>query len=97
MVVETDPDQWTAQLQLEGREPSGKWKLLSAKPEASDAPPALNPRLDAARELRRRGAGDVLSFENETATLDLREHADLYGVREVARNQDARLYELPME
>ena len=95
VLVETAPGQWTAQLKLEGRDPSGAWKLLTPAPETADAPPSPTLRSDTARELRRRGIGYLLSFENEPDTLDLRRHPELYGIREVARNQDARLYQLP--
>jgi len=95
VVVEADPGQWTAQLKLEGRDPSGAWKLLTPAPITSDAVPSPTLRSDTARELRRRDIGYLLSFENEPRTLDLRRHPELYGIREVARNRDARLYQLP--
>jgi hypothetical protein len=95
VLVETAPGQGTAQVKLEGRDPSGAWKLLTRAPETFDAPPSPTLRSDTARELRRRGIGYLLCFQNEAVTLDLRSHPDLYGIREVAHNQDARLYQLP--
>jgi hypothetical protein len=95
VVVETSPGQWTARLQLEGRDPGGVWKLLAPAPQASDGPIPPDLRLRTAQELRRRGIGYLLSFENESDTADLRSHPQLYGLREVARNADARLYQLP--
>jgi len=95
VLVETDPDQWTAQIKLEGREPTGRWKLLTPAPVTFDAQPSPTLRSDTARELRRRGFGYLLAFEDEPDTLDLRSHPELWGIREVARNQAARLYQLP--
>ena len=58
-------------------------------------PEEVDPRKEAARELRRGGIGYVLSFDKEADTLDLRRNAELYGAREIAHNRDAKLYELP--
>jgi hypothetical protein len=95
VLVETAPGQSTGHFKLEGRDPSGAWKLLTAAPEISGSPLSPTLRGDSARELRRRGIGYLLSFENEPDTLDLRQHPELYGIREVAHNQDAKLYQLP--
>jgi len=93
VAMDTPPGQSSGRFQLEGRDPSGVWKLLSSAPQASGILLSPDLRRAAALELRRRGIGYLLSFENEADTLDLRRHADLYGIREVAHNQDARLYE----
>jgi hypothetical protein len=95
VAMETAPGQSSGRFQLEGRGASGAWKLLNAAPEASGIPLSLSLRRDAAIELRRRGIGYLLSFENEPDTVDLRRHPELYGIREVAHNRDAKLYELP--
>jgi hypothetical protein len=95
VLVETAPGQSSGHYRLEGRDSSGAWKLLTAAPEASGIPLSPSLRMEAARELRRRGIGYLLSFENEPDTLDLRQNAELYGIREIARNRDARLYEIP--
>ena len=94
VTMDTAPGQSSGRFQLEGRDSSGAWKLLSSAPEASGIPLSPGLRKEAALELRRRGIGYLLSFENEPDTLDLRQYADLYGIREVAHNQDAKLYEL---
>jgi hypothetical protein len=95
VAVVTAPGQWTARLKLEGRDPSGAWKLLTDVPEISDTTEPVALRLETAQELRRRGIDYLLSFENESDTADLRNQPERYGVREVARNADARLYRLP--
>jgi hypothetical protein len=95
VAMDTAPGQSSGRFKLEGRDLSGAWKLLSSAPEASGILLSPGLRKEAALELRRRGIGYLLSFENEPDTLDLRRYADLYGIREVAHNQDAKLYELP--
>jgi hypothetical protein len=92
--VQTSLDQRDVQLRLEGRSSSGGWRLLSSQPEAHEEPgPDL--RHAALEQLRIRGIHYLLSFENEGETRDLRLHADLWGIREVAHNKDARLYRIP--
>ena len=92
--IQTSLDQRDVKLRLEGRDRSVGWRLLSDTPEAhQEAGPDM--RRDAAEELKNRGIGYLLSFENEGETRDLRLHPELWGVREVAHNKDARLYRLP--
>lgn len=94
VLLVTAPDQRDVQLKLEGRDPPGAWHMLSAAPETSEVPgPDLRPA--AIQQLKRRGIGYLLSFEDEGETRDLRLHADLWGILEVAHNKDARLYRLP--
>jgi hypothetical protein len=95
VAMDTAPGQSSGRFQLEGRDLSGAWKLLSSAPEAGSILLSPGLRRESALELRRRGIGYLLSFENEPDTLDLRRNAELYAIREVAHNQDARLYELP--
>jgi hypothetical protein len=51
-------------------------------------------RMDATRELLRRGIGYIVAFQDEADTADLREHSDLYAVREVAHEKDASLFQI---
>ena len=97
VAMETAPGQSDGRFQLEGRDSSGSWKLLNAAPEASGILLSPSLRGDAAVELRAQGIGYLLSFENEADTVDLRQHPDLYDIREVAHNRDAKLYELTGE
>ncbi len=92
--IQTSLDQRDVKLTLEGRDQSGAWHTLSATPEAQEEPgPDLRPA--AIAQLKLRGIGYLLSFENEGQTRDLRQHPDLWGIRELAHNKDARLYQLP--
>jgi hypothetical protein len=94
VLIQTSLDQRDVKLKLEGRDPSGAWRTLSDTPEAHEEPgPDL--RHAAIEQLKRRGIGYLLSFEDEGQTRDLRLHADLWGIREVAQNKDARLYQIP--
>jgi hypothetical protein len=92
--IDTSPDQRDVKLKLEGRDASGRWHTLSDAPEV-DEKPGPDLRQAAIEQLRRRGIGYLLSFEGEGETRDLRLHADLWGIREVAHNKDARLYRIP--
>jgi hypothetical protein len=94
VVAVTAHIQWSAKMRVEGRDAAGVWKPLCDTPTASDAPFTASLRMDAARELRRRGIGYLLAFEDEADTLDLRQHPDLYGVREVAHNRGAQLFQI---
>jgi hypothetical protein len=94
VLVETSPDQRDVKLKLEGRDGPGGWRGISDTPEThEETGPDLRPA--AIEQLRRRGIGYLLSFENEGETRDLRLHAELWGIREVAHNKDARLYRIP--
>ena len=94
VAIQTSLDQRGVRLKLEGRDSSGAWRLLSDLPEAHEEPgPDL--RRAAIEQLKIRGIRYLLSFENEGETRDLRLRADLWGIREVAHNKDARLYQIP--
>ncbi len=71
----------------------GDWKTLAAEPEMSNAD-APELRRAAVLELKRRGIGYVLLFDADIAAADFRANAALWGVREVAQSNGARLYEL---
>lgn len=94
-VIETAPNQWGLKLKLEGREPGGQWKLLAPAPQLGDAPRPLGLRRAVAEELKRRGIDYVLAFDGDLGSDDLRENADIYGIRHVGEYKGARLYQLP--
>jgi hypothetical protein len=96
--IETSPNQWGIRLHLEGQDAAGVWRPLSPQPEFSSAPPPPNLRRMAAEELKRRGIDYLLMFDgtdDDFGAADLQKNADLWGVRQVAEYQGARLYQLP--
>jgi hypothetical protein len=95
VVIQTSFDQRDVKLKLEGRDPSGTWRRLSDMPEAHEEPGMSDLRRAAIEQLKGWGIGYLLSFENEGETRDLRLYPDLWGIREIAHNKDARLYQLP--
>ncbi len=95
LTLRTTLDQRGVRLKLEGRDPSGAWRFLGDSPEAHEAAARPDLRPAVIEQLKQRAIGYLLCFENEAETRDLREHPELWGIREVARNQDARLYRIP--
>lgn len=95
VVMETAPDQPALRLKLEGLDSDGRWNLLSIDPQIDDVPAPPDLRREAARELKRRGIDYLLLFDGEPGAEDLRENANLWGVRKVGEFQGASLYRLP--
>jgi hypothetical protein len=95
VVIETAPNQWGLKLKLEGQDPAGQWKLLAAEAQPGDAPRPLGLRRAVAEELKHRGIDYVLVFDSDLGADDMRENADLYGIRQVGEDKEARLYQLP--
>ncbi|MBZ5620642.1 MAG: glycosyltransferase family 39 protein [Acidobacteriia bacterium] len=93
--IETSPNQWGIRLHLEGQDMSGSWRLLASQPEITNAPAPPDLRRTAAEELKRRGIDYLLMFDGEFGADDLQRNAALWGVRQVAEYQGARLYQLP--
>jgi hypothetical protein len=93
--IEAAPNQWGIRLKLEGQDANGQWKLLTAAPQASDAPVPPGLRRAAAEELKRRGIDYLLVFDGEFGADDLRGNAGLWGIRQVGEYKGARLYQLP--
>jgi hypothetical protein len=96
--IETSPNQWGIRLHLEGQDAAGGWRRLASQPEFSNAPPPPGLRRMAAEELKRRGIDYLLMFDGIDDAFgagDLQKNAELWGVRQVAEYQGARLYQLP--
>ena len=80
-------------LQLFGETAPGQWKLLAADPDIFNANvPDL--RRAAVAELKRRGIGYVLLFDNDEVARAVREGAETAGITEVGQSSGARLYRL---
>jgi hypothetical protein len=95
VLIEASPDQSQIRLRLEGMDPNGRWSTLSAAPGISEEAPPLGLRLAAVRELKRRGVGYVLVFDDEFGADDFRANQDLWGIRQIGETEGARLYQLP--
>jgi hypothetical protein len=95
VMIEAAPNQYQVQLKLEGRDQSGLWTLLAAKPEASDVLVLPGLRRAASEELKRRGVDYVLVFDGEFGAADLRDNAALWGIGLAGQAEGARLYRLP--
>jgi len=93
VTIQTSLYQRDVKLKLEGLDSSGPWRLLSTPGSARRTGPDLRPA--AIQQVKSRGIRYLLSFENEGETRDFRLHPDLWGIREVAHNKDARLYQIP--
>ncbi len=94
--IETSPNQWGIRLHLEGQDAAGAWKPLASQYEVlENAPTPPDLRRTSAEELKRRGIDYLLMFDGEFGADDLQKNAGLWGVRQVAEYQGARLYQLP--
>jgi hypothetical protein len=94
LIIESAPDSHVARLRLEARRPTGDWSPLPANPEARRVSPPPEMRRAAMREFRRRGINYLLINDHDYAARDLRENARLWGVRQIAEFDPARLYKI---
>jgi hypothetical protein len=95
VVMDTSPNQPALRLTLEGLDPAGRLKPLSANPEVENIPAPPDLRREAARELKRRGIDYLLFFDGEPGAEDLGQNAALWGIQQVGEFRGARLYQLP--
>jgi len=94
VTLEYPRDQYKAQWKLEGETAPGVWKLLSDKPEDSDAAPLPELRRAAALELKARGVGYLLYYDRDFGADDLRRNRDMWGLTVVGETRQARLYRI---
>ena len=95
VVIETAPNQPGARLRLEGLDDTGRWQLLAAAPQSSEAARPLGLRRAVTAELKRRGIDYLLVFDRDEGANDLRLNTDIWGLRAVGEDKGARLYQLP--
>jgi hypothetical protein len=95
VLIESAPDVPQLRVRLENRDDSGRWVSLADTPRIYDAAAPLGLRRAAIQELKRRGIDYIIAFEGEEQTDDLRRDPELWGVREVGRDKDATLFQLP--
>jgi hypothetical protein len=92
--IECALGQYDPRMKLEGRTPSGEWKILDAKPQqiVVDDPPGL--RRAAVAALLERGVKWVLLDDTDLGAADLRDNAAEWGITPVANRITSRLYKL---
>jgi len=93
ILIETSPNQPELELELYGEAASGEWKLLSAHPQIFNAN-SRDLRRAAVEELKRRGVGYVLLFENDLVAPAVRERGVAAGMVELGESDGAKLYRL---
>jgi hypothetical protein len=93
VLLETSPSQPELRLQLYGETARGEWARLDAEPEIFNGS-APDLRRAAAQELKRRGIGYVLLFENDEIAKAVREGGEAAGFQEIGQSDGARLYRL---
>jgi len=92
VLLEQNKDQISAGVELHGRGAQGEWKLISNKPEFSEAPKPRGLRRAAMDELRARGIRYVLAMPDDPALKDYRENRALWGLQQLSEHSGARLY-----
>jgi hypothetical protein len=94
VVLEGPADQYGVRLELDGETADGAWQRLAEQPVRSDGAPYLGYRRAAMEELRRRGIGYFLCFDDEAWSEELRRDRDSWGIEEVGNAAGGRLYRI---
>ena len=94
VILECARDQGRIRLRLEGRLPSGQWRLLNEQPEEAELPPPIGLRRAALYELKRRGVAYLLVWDNDFGAEDFRKNAVVWGVSLLGERNGARLYRI---
>jgi hypothetical protein len=84
----------THRLKLLGSDSSGIWKDLSAAPQIDAISIGTNLRMEATRQMRRRGAGFMLVFPNDLFAADYSENRERWGLTPAGEAAGARLFRL---
>jgi hypothetical protein len=94
VMLEGPADQYGVRLELDGETADGAWHRLADQPARSEGAPYLGYRRAAMEELKRRGIGYFLCFDDEAWSEELRRDRDLWGVAEVGKASGGRLYRI---
>ena len=92
VLIETCPEQGPVQLRLQGHRETGAWMDLAATAEISEVVRPAGLRRFAAREFKARGVDYILTADSDFQAADFREKPALWGIREITRSGDLRLY-----
>jgi len=82
------------ELRLEALDAAGRWQVLAARPQVSDAslPPGL--RRAAIEELKARGIRYLVVFHDDWHATDYMMNSYQWGIRQVLEVRQIRVYEL---
>ena len=94
VVLECSRDQYRSRVRLEGRLPSGEWRVLGERPEEAELPPPLGLRRAATEELKRRGVRYLLVWDGDFGAEDFRRNGVVWGATFLGERNGARLYRL---
>jgi len=92
--IESSPDQGSVQLRLQGLPETGAWRDLAERTEDSDAVRPAGLRRAAIREFKAHGVDYILTTDSDFQARDFVEKPGLWGISEIARSGDLRLYQL---
>jgi hypothetical protein len=92
VLLESCPEQGPVQLRLQGQLESGAWRDMAAAAETHEILRPAGLRRFAAREFKARGIEYLLTSDSDIQAADFREKPVLWGITELARSGNARLY-----
>jgi hypothetical protein len=94
VVLETPRPEGKIELRLEGLDAAGRWKVLSAPPQVSDAPLPPGLRRAAIEELKARGIRYMVVFDDDWHATDYMMNSYQWGIRQLLEERQIRVYEL---
>jgi len=92
--LEMSAGQWGVKMRLEGLDERGVWRALGEEPKIVEMAPPLGLRRLAMEGLKAGGITHLLVPDEEFQAGDYAEKAELWGIREVGRVDNMRLYRL---
>ncbi len=92
--IESSPDQGPVPLRLQGLPETGVWRDLAERTEDHDALRPTGLRRAAIGEFKAHGVHYILTTDSDFHARDFVEKPGLWGISEVARSGDFRLYQL---
>jgi hypothetical protein len=94
VLLQCTRDQPSVRLAVQGQNPSGQWRMLSAAPREKEIAPVANLRRMAAAELKSRGVDYLLVFGSDQGADDFKLRPREWGIRQVGEWRDDRLYRI---
>lgn len=94
VLLECSHDQYKIRLRLEGEDAAGKRVDLAEAPEARDAPDIVGLRRAAAEELKSRGIGYILVFDDDFGADDYRTRRQEWGIEAAGEAAGVTVYRI---